>query len=103
MGNSRVDRGQHRLTWYPADRRAARRRGNAGQPRSQGDHTMLLTRRQMLAAAGASAAALLVAPRLLHADVDKKAPFELPPLPYAYDALEPSIDAETMMIHHDRH
>lgn len=29
--------------------------------------------------------------------------FVLPPLPYAYDALEPYIDAETMRIHHDRH
>ncbi len=28
-------------------------------------------------------------------------PFKLPPLPYAYDALEPHIDAETMHIHHD--
>ncbi len=25
----------------------------------------------------------------------------LPPLPYAYDALEPHIDAETMRVHHD--
>jgi superoxide dismutase, Fe-Mn family len=30
-------------------------------------------------------------------------PFTLPPLPYAYDALEPHIDAQTMHIHHDRH
>ncbi len=30
-------------------------------------------------------------------------PFTLPPLPYAYDALEPHIDAETMRIHHDKH
>jgi Fe-Mn family superoxide dismutase len=28
---------------------------------------------------------------------------ELPPLPYANDALEPHIDAQTMEIHHDRH
>src|SRR5213076_208301 len=28
---------------------------------------------------------------------------ELPPLPYAYDALEPHIDAQTMQIHHDKH
>ena len=26
-----------------------------------------------------------------------------PPLPYAYDALEPYIDAETMHLHHDKH
>lgn len=30
-------------------------------------------------------------------------PFTLPPLPYAFDALEPHIDARTMEIHHDRH
>jgi len=29
--------------------------------------------------------------------------FTLPPLPYAYDALEPYIDAQTMTIHHDKH
>jgi Fe-Mn family superoxide dismutase len=29
--------------------------------------------------------------------------FTLPPLPYAYDALEPAIDQETMTFHHDRH
>ncbi len=29
--------------------------------------------------------------------------FELPPLPYANDALEPTIDAKTMEIHHDKH
>jgi Fe-Mn family superoxide dismutase len=29
--------------------------------------------------------------------------FELPPLPYSFDALEPHIDAQTMQIHHDRH
>lgn len=29
--------------------------------------------------------------------------FELPSLPYAYEALEPFIDSETMHIHHDKH
>lgn len=29
--------------------------------------------------------------------------FELPPLPYDYNALEPHIDAQTMQIHHDLH
>lgn len=29
--------------------------------------------------------------------------FELPDLPYAFDALEPNIDARTMEIHHDKH
>src|SRR5215472_9689795 len=30
-------------------------------------------------------------------------PFELPPLSYPYDALEPYIDTRTMHIHHDKH
>jgi Fe-Mn family superoxide dismutase len=30
-------------------------------------------------------------------------PYELPPLPYAYNALEPHIDETTMRIHHDKH
>jgi superoxide dismutase, Fe-Mn family len=30
-------------------------------------------------------------------------PFELPDLPYAYDALEPHIDEATMRVHHDAH
>ncbi len=29
--------------------------------------------------------------------------FELAPLPYSYDALEPFIDTQTMTIHHDKH
>jgi len=29
--------------------------------------------------------------------------FQLPPLPYAFDALDPHIDAKTMEIHHDKH
>ena len=29
--------------------------------------------------------------------------FSVPPLPYAYDALEPSIDKATMEFHHDKH
>ena len=30
-------------------------------------------------------------------------PLQLPPLPYDYNALEPTIDAETMRLHHDKH
>lgn len=30
-------------------------------------------------------------------------PFELPQLPYSYDALEPFIDSQTMEIHHTKH
>ena len=29
--------------------------------------------------------------------------YTLPPLPYAYNALEPNIDARTMEIHHTKH
>ncbi len=32
-----------------------------------------------------------------------KYPYTLPPLEYAYDALEPHIDAQTMHLHHDKH
>ena len=30
-------------------------------------------------------------------------PYVLPALPYAFDALEPHIDAQTMEIHHGKH
>jgi Fe-Mn family superoxide dismutase len=30
-------------------------------------------------------------------------PYELPDLPYPYDALEPTIDEQTMRVHHDKH
>jgi Fe-Mn family superoxide dismutase len=37
-------------------------------------------------------------------DVSRQSyPFDLPDLPYAYDALEPHIDATTMRLHHDKH
>ncbi|MDQ6820331.1 MAG: superoxide dismutase [Solirubrobacteraceae bacterium] len=29
--------------------------------------------------------------------------YEVPPLPYNYDALEPHIDEQTMRVHHDKH
>ena len=29
--------------------------------------------------------------------------YEVPPLPYGYDALEPHIDEQTMRVHHDKH
>ena len=29
--------------------------------------------------------------------------YEVPPLPYDYDALEPHIDEATMKLHHDKH
>ena len=47
------------------------------------------------AAAGLTAQALAAQPA--------PAAYALPKLPYAYDALEPHIDALTMQIHHDKH
>ena len=35
--------------------------------------------------------------------VNDKGVYVLPPLDYAYDALEPHIDAQTMHLHHDKH
>ena len=34
---------------------------------------------------------------------EKTVAFELPPLPYDYNALEPHIDEQTMRLHHDKH
>jgi Fe-Mn family superoxide dismutase len=62
-----------------------------------------LTRRELLKTAGAGAAALALSPLTALAQGDKKAAYTLPKLPYAYDALEPHVDKETMMIHHDKH
>jgi superoxide dismutase, Fe-Mn family len=63
----------------------------------------MLTRRDLLRSATAGAAALAVpAVPFLRAAEEKKG-FTLPKLPYAFDALEPHIDAKTMEIHHDRH
>ena len=40
---------------------------------------------------------------MLTSNKEKSMSFKLDPLPYAYDALEPYIDAMTMQIHHDKH
>ena len=63
-----------------------------------------MSRRDLLRTAGAGAA-LLTLPGVTLADDPpaKSGGFTLPPLPYAFDALEPHIDAKTMEIHHDRH
>lgn len=74
-------------------------------------------RRRFIGALGLGSAAALVGVRTSEAhgsfrttsyrDVLSTGPvngkFVLPPLPYAYDALAPYIDAETMQLHHDRH
>ncbi len=77
----------------------------------------MITRREVLvgsvvAAGAASVASRLLSPLSAYAEDAAPAaaaapaasgPFTLPKLPYAYDALEPHIDAQTMMIHHDKH
>ncbi|MBA4063757.1 MAG: superoxide dismutase [Isosphaera sp.] len=60
----------------------------------------MLTRRDVLRSAAAGAAALAVPPL---ARAGQKKEFTLPKLPYAYEALEPVVDAETMTIHHTKH
>jgi Fe-Mn family superoxide dismutase len=86
-----------------------RRRAEAGGPSAAAlshpkEPRMLhLSRRQLLCSAAGAAAAWAISPLAGLAREDKKAGFTLPPLPYPYDALEPSIDTETMKIHHDKH
>lgn len=58
-------------------------------------------RRVFLQGAAAAAFSTLVRPSLAWAAED--GPFTLPPLPYDFAALEPSIDAQTMELHHDKH
>jgi Fe-Mn family superoxide dismutase len=61
------------------------------------------SRRQFFLTAGTGAATLALAPLAVSGQEQKSAGFTLPKLPYAYDALEPHIDAKTMQIHHDLH
>jgi Fe-Mn family superoxide dismutase len=62
---------------------------------------MPMNRREMLQQAGLGAATLVLSP--LSALAQDKPGFTLPKLPYAFGALEPHIDKQTMEIHHDRH
>ncbi len=61
-----------------------------------------IERRTLLMGAGAAALSTMVAPSLAWA-AEEAGPFKLPPLPYDFGALEPSIDAQTMELHHDKH
>jgi Fe-Mn family superoxide dismutase len=76
-------------------------------------HNIRINRRTALKCVGAAAGAALLVDTL-RAEGFQAAPaptptpaptgpFTLPPLPYAYDALEPSFDAATMHLHHDKH
>jgi Fe-Mn family superoxide dismutase len=64
---------------------------------------MLLNRRQLLQTAAAGAASFALTRLAPFAHADSSSGFTLPKLPYAFDALEPYIDAKTMEIHHDKH
>ena len=71
----------------------------------------MMTRRQAIKTTALASAALATLPGAIAqtnstapaATATPSGPFTLPPLPYAYDALEPHIDAQTMQIHHDKH
>lgn len=68
----------------------------------------MMTRRDALKKPALFTATAALAPWLLRnharaADAAPAGPFILPPLPCAFDALEPHIDAQTMQIHHDKH
>jgi Fe-Mn family superoxide dismutase len=67
---------------------------------------MSMTRREALQRTGLAAAIATVGQLNISAADPAPAPtgpFTLPKLPYAFDALEPYIDAKTMEIHHDKH
>jgi Fe-Mn family superoxide dismutase len=70
----------------------------------------MMTRRQVIKTTALASVALATLPSVMAqtnsaapAAAATNGPFTLPPLPYAYDALEPYIDARTMEIHHDKH
>jgi len=71
----------------------------------------MMTRRQALKTTALATVAAAATPNAVLARADQPlitatptpGPFTLPPLLYAFDALEPHIDARTMEIHHDRH
>jgi superoxide dismutase, Fe-Mn family len=64
------------------------------------DTNASLTRRKFLA--GSAAVTAVAFARGAYAQA-ASGPFQLPPLGYPFNALEPHIDARTMEIHHDRH
>jgi Fe-Mn family superoxide dismutase len=71
----------------------------------------IMERRKFVKSVGLLTAAAYVGPKILGNDqvIVKSAKIEgvpapeFPPLPFAYDALEPYIDARTMEIHYDKH
>jgi Fe-Mn family superoxide dismutase len=74
--------------------------------------TVGLDRRSFLKTAGVTVAAAgaassgfvsMAAAAPAQAQAPPAGPYKLPPLGYAFDALEPYVDAKTMEIHHDKH
>ena len=64
----------------------------------------MMTRREALkTTALAAAGTVLASNSQVFGQAAPAGPFTVPPLPYAFDALEPHIDARTMEIHHDKH
>ena len=59
-----------------------------------------LTRRSFMLTSAGLAASTILSPA---ADAPPAGPFTLGALPYAFDALEPHVDAKTMEIHHGKH
>jgi superoxide dismutase, Fe-Mn family len=70
-----------------------------------------MERRKFVKSVGLVAAAAYVGPKVLannqgtvkSSEIESAPTPEFPPLPFAYNALEPHIDARTMEIHYDKH
>jgi Fe-Mn family superoxide dismutase len=62
-----------------------------------------MNRRESLKLMAGAAALATVGIGRVYAQTPPAGPFKLPPLGYDFGALEPHIDAQTMMIHHDKH
>ena len=70
-----------------------------------------MERRKFVKSVGLAAAAAYASPKIIGNNQvttslsgnESTPALEFPPLPYAYDALEPYIDARTMEIHYDKH
>jgi len=70
----------------------------------------MMTRREAVKTTAMAVSALAIGSAVQDADAQSPpapgtmpGPYILPSLPYAFDALEPHIDARTMEIHHDKH
>lgn len=73
-----------------------------------GAFTAIMNKRNFLRTGILAGAVALMAPGLVAKSgwarpLADDGPFKLPALDYGFDALEPSIDAKTMEIHHDKH